>query len=406
MEDITVETNRIAAFFSSVNKFAYICGLPNFLNNNNNLPPLIVRYNTIYISLINILLFSFVAIENLSFITQKNFTTKQKNDLMTFAVSHFMLSFYYVSLYLNRNTVKKLAFTLTISLKKLYNDVNIEKDAIKKSKVYMVIFLSLCSGAIFSYGLEALILVVLEDGKFITVITAFPDVEDNSVVGNIWRVVFYLFWWFFIVRIIALFLVVIVSIIYLRYQYKNLQSYFYSLATIFDEDISQSEKENKYEKALKTGIQLHADTLRCTKDCQQAFYVVLSVQLLINMMTVVLIMMRFMVNIKKSLTSEHTPMNLLATGVMGTAILIGTGLFMWNLGDVTVEASKVPTAIYSSGWENCTRGSSARVRHLISFSITQGQKHVALRAIGVIELSYSSYVTLVKSSYSVFSLIY
>ncbi|CAG4919770.1 unnamed protein product [Colias eurytheme] len=399
MGDQTPETTKLATFFSSINKFAYICGLPNFVNNDYNLPPFLVRFNAIYVKIINIMLLTFVVIENLSFITQKNLTPKQKNDLLTLGVSHFMLSFYYISLYLNRDTVKQIAYTLMISLKKHYNNENVENAAIKRSKLYAVLFLALCSGALFSYGLEALVLVILGDGKFITVVTAFPDVEDDNVAGNIWRVVFYIFWWFFMVRVMALFLVVITSIIYLGYQYTNLQSYFYSLTTIFDEDISQSEKEMKYEQALKTGIQLHINTLRCTDDIQQAFYVVLSLQLMINMMTVVLVMIRVM-------TSEHTPMNILASGVMGSAMLIGTGFFMWNMGDVTVEASKVPTAIYSSGWENCTRGSSARVRHLISFSIAQGQKNVALRALGVVELSYASYVTLVKSSYSVFSLFY
>ncbi|XP_045494133.1 uncharacterized protein LOC123693188 [Colias croceus] len=380
MGDQTPETTKLATFFSSINKFAYLCGLPNFVNNDYNLPPSLVRFNAIYVKIINTMLLTFVVIENLSFITQKNLTPKQKNDLLTLGVSHFMLCFYYISLYLNRDTVKQIAYTLTISLKKIYNNENVENAAIKRSKLYAVMFLALY-------------------GKFITVITAFPDVEEDNVAGNIWRVVFYVFWWFFMVRVMALFVVVITSIIYLSYQYTNLQSYFYSLTTIFDEDISQSEKEMKYEQALKTGIQLHIDTLRCTDDIQQAFYVVLSVQLMINMMTVVLVMIRVM-------TSEHTPMNFLATGVMGSAILIGTGFFMWNMGDVTVEASKVPTAIYSSGWENCTRGSSARVRHLIFFSIAQGQKNVAIRALGVVELSYASYVTLVKSSYSVFSLFY
>ncbi|VVC93580.1 unnamed protein product [Leptidea sinapis] len=66
-------------------------------------------------------------------------------------------------------------------------------------------------------------------------------------------------------------------------------------------------------------------------------------------------------------------MNAVATGIMGSAILTSTGIFMWNLGDVTVEASKVSQAMYCSGWENCVGTSSCRVRKLLRFGMMQAQ---------------------------------
>ncbi|XP_047528665.1 uncharacterized protein LOC125065206 [Vanessa atalanta] len=104
--------------------------------------------------------------------------------------------------------------------------------------------------------------------------------------------------------------------------------------------------------------------------------------------------------------SERTLVNALTILNTSIAVLVSTGFLMWNAGDVTIEASLVPTAMFSSGWHHCRSPTSARIRKLLVVAMTQGQKHVVLRSFGVVEISYQSYLSIVKSSYSAFSILY
>lgn len=99
-------------------------------------------------------------------------------------------------------------------------------------------------------------------GSFTTVITAWPDVEDNSVLASVFRVIIYVAWLLFMSRVAASRILLIMTTVLLSHQYKNVRSYFYSLNNIFKADnISHKEKELKYVQALKVGFKLHSDTL-------------------------------------------------------------------------------------------------------------------------------------------------
>lgn len=62
-----------------------------------------------------------------------------------------------------------------------------------------------------------------------------------------------------------------------------------------------------------------------------------------------------------------------ATAITATAVLIGTGFFLWNAGDITEEAAKLPTAMYSSGWHNCHGTATIRVRKLVMIAMNHAQ---------------------------------
>ncbi|XP_050343783.1 uncharacterized protein LOC126769181 isoform X2 [Nymphalis io] len=106
------------------------------------------------------------------------------------------------------------------------------------------------------------------------------------------------------------------------------------------------------------------------------------------------------------MNSERTLVNALTILSTSIAVLTSTGFLMWNAGDVTIEASLVPNAMYSSGWQHCRGPTSAIVRKLLVVAMTQGQKPVMLRSFGIVEISYQSYLSIVKSSYSAFSILY
>ncbi|XP_053603453.1 uncharacterized protein LOC128671190 isoform X2 [Plodia interpunctella] len=207
-------------------------------------------------------------------------------------------------------------------------------------------------------------------------------------------------WWIFMFRVSGVYVMLISTLVCLGHQYKNLQSYFYNLNNIFEiAELTLRQKEEKYENGLKLGINMHARTLWCTRECEASFMWVLSGQILVNVTVIILLMAQM-------LSSERTFGSVSAIVSTMTAMLISTGFFMWNAGDVTVEAAALSTAMFNSGWQNCQGDSTVRVRKLLVIAMTQAQVPVSIRALGIVALSYQSYVSIVKSSYSVFSVLY
>lgn len=103
----------------------------------------------------------------------------------------------------------------------------------------------------------------MSDGSFTTVITAWPNVEDNSFIANIARLINYLVWWALMARVSAASTLIIITSIAISHQYKNLQQYFYSLNDLFETGVERKhdEVETKYVDALKVGIRLHSNTM-------------------------------------------------------------------------------------------------------------------------------------------------
>ncbi|XP_072940004.1 uncharacterized protein [Epargyreus clarus] len=242
--------------------------------------------------------------------------------------------------------------------------------------------------------------VLFVDKTFTTTITIWPDADDDGNLAAAVRIAYYMIWWVLVSRSTNAYILAIATTICLSHQFQNLQSYFYSLERIFeDNELNQLEKEVKYEKSLKVGIKMHSDTLWCTRQCQIVYGIVYSGQIVISVTGLAVLMFQM-------LNSERTIPNTLAIFATAFTILITNGINMWSAGDVTVEATSLATAMYSSGWQNCEGAASVRIRQLLLVAMTQAQKPVVIRGCGITEMSYGSYLSIVKSSYSIFSVIY
>ncbi|XP_048007561.1 uncharacterized protein LOC125242706 [Leguminivora glycinivorella] len=111
---------------------------------------------------------------------------------------------------------------------------------------------------------------------------------------------------------------------------------------------------------------MHSMTLWCTRQTQVAGGVAFSGQVIINVSVLVLLMIQMMF-------TERTLFAVMPIVFMALSVLVGTGVFLWNAGDVTIEASRLPAAMFHSGWHNCTKQSSVRVRKLVTIAIAQAQ---------------------------------
>nr|AIT69908.1 olfactory receptor 66 [Ctenopseustis herana] len=393
------QKSKSTDFFFNLNRVIFFCNSMNFWVEEVGVPALFIKIYQFLSKLINIAAYIFVAFEWAAFYTQHNLTEKQKSDRFLMSFSHTILYSFTVVIIYHKERVRELWFTLAVTLKEDFNDAETERKMIKTTKFYTSAFVVICGNALIFYGIDGIIQLAFSDGTFVTLIPFWPDVDDHRTVAGAARIVTYIFWWFFMARVTSVYLLVLAITICLSHQYTNLQLYFKSLENIFKQNLPQSIKEARYERALKIGVKLHATTIWCTREVQETCSMVFSGQIIVNTTVMVLLM-------SQMVASERTMGNTLPIAATIVSMLFSTGLIMWNAGDVTVEAARLPTAIFLSGWQHCQDKASHRIRRLLLIAVTQSQKPVVIKTLGVIELSYQSYLSIVKTSYSIFSVLY
>ncbi|XP_063377591.1 uncharacterized protein LOC134664777 [Cydia fagiglandana] len=399
MESRKYRKNKTTEFLHKLDKIVFACSSMNYWVDHNDLPEVYLNAYKRIMKVINAGIVLFLVGELASFFTQNNLTENQKSDRVMQTLSQNILYSVALSLDHHKETVTEILFTLAVGLKKDFNDLETEILMLKRTKIYACTFVLLCFNSVLFYGVKGLSKVLFSGETFITMITAWPDVHDRSLLAGVCRVGVYVLCWLWMARVTAAYLIVFAVTISLSHQYMNLQMYFKSLAGVFKERISQSEKEEKYERALKLGIRLHATTIWCTQQVQRTCGNVYNGHIIVNICVMVQLMSQF----KDSDRSLSHVLAILATFM---SMLFSTGFIMWSAGDITVEAGNLPTAIFMSGWQNCTNMSSYRIRRLVLIAMIQSQKPVIIKSFGFIEISYQSYVSIVKTSYSIFSVLY
>nr|WEG72117.1 odorant-receptor-23 [Grapholita molesta] len=391
--------NKTLGLFHTICKIVYVCCGINFWFENMTYPAKLMKIYSVISKVLEVSVIALLISDFGAFYTQTNLTDKQSADRLLFAIAHPIIYFVYVSVGYYKQEFRDLVKTLALVLKDMFNDEWIEKLLFRSTFRYLTALGFVCCSTLFSYGVENGISALMSNATFTTVIPVWPNVEERSPAAGAIRVVVYIIWWILVIRSISVYFVVLTSTIALTHQFKSLCKYFENLNDIFEGSGTQAEKERRYEDAFKVGIKMHSITLWCARQIQKVANIAFSAQVIITVGVLFLLMIQMMF-------TERTLMAVMPIVSMASCILIGTGVFVWNAGDVTIEAAHLPAAMFHSGWYNCTRQSSVRVRKLVTIAIAQAQKRVAIKGLGFMELSYEAYVTIVKSSYSLFSVIY
>nr|QZH55128.1 odorant receptor 32 [Achelura yunnanensis] len=390
--------SRAITSFRRICLYAYITGLPYFWYEEPKWSVYVDKFHKMLTFISNVINCLFYGAEFFSFFTQKNLTERQTIDQIIFTLSNPFIFWNCIAMTYYKEEVRALIHSLVLFLPSVYNDKKVERKMAKKSRLYVGLLLSTVLATLLLYGIDNYIR-SFKGGVFTTIITAWPKVEDTSQLAGIGRVLVYIVWIEFMFRVCGAVSIVMSLTINTSHQYIQLQSYFHSLNNIFQEKLSQEEKEKKYEAHLKVGIQQHIKILSLTNKLKKTCMLVYGCQIIINMIILVMCLL-VMVSGNMSFTKLMS--------YIGLALCSTTtnGFYMCTIGDITVEASNLTSAMYCSGWENCGRGSSLRVRKLLGVAMAQTQNPLIIKTLGLVPVSYSSYLSIIKSSYSVFSVIY
>nr|AST36278.1 putative odorant receptor OR55 [Hedya nubiferana] len=398
MDSLTYHTSAAINHFKKITKIIYILTATNFWYEDIELPSVFVKINNIS-KLLEILIITLVVTGIGARYTQDgNLTEKQNTDVLMKSLSSFFVYAVYGCTVYHEEGIKELLLTLTVTLKGMFNDEKVERMMIKKTYQYLMglIFVGCCP--MVAYGVEGAVNALTSNATFTTIIPIWPDLEDRSHFAGFARILIYIVWLLLVAHVVCIYSVIISVSICLGHQYANLCEYFLSLHDIFDGEGRIEEMETRYENAVRDGIKMHCITLRCVNQLQRTCSVAYSGQVIINVCVMLLLMIQMM-------QTERSLVQLAPIVFMGTGVLVSSGLIIWSAGDITFEAQRLPTAMFHSGWYNCC-GNSVRVRKMITIAMVQAQQPVVIKGLGIIELSYNSYVAIVKSSYSVFSVIY
>nr|CUQ99419.1 Olfactory receptor 65 [Manduca sexta] len=394
--------NKSKEWFERIVFWAYLSGLPNFWIEDLNFSKHFMKFYDKYARALDIISCIFVLLELLSVFTQHELSKKQQTIQILFCVGHPFLCLYSALMGHYKEKTRGVLLELVVTLKQVHNDPNVEKMMIKQCNMYSIAFTFSCFCSMLFYCVDSLIQVLKTGVTFNVVIPVWPIIADNSVIANVARVLYHIVWIIFMAKVACVYIIVISLSTCISHQYKNLQKYFESLNEIFlDENLKQDEKKAKYEEKFKIGVKAHAQTLRVTKESHEICNGVISGQIVFNIIMLTIIMYQTFI-----MTRERSLVKMMSTATTAMTVLCSTGFFMWNAGDITYEAAHTGTSMYSSGWQNCCRQSSIRVRKLLVVAIAHAQNPVIMRGLGIMELSHQSFVSIVKCSYSLFSLLY
>ncbi|KAJ2951869.1 hypothetical protein O0L34_g4112 [Tuta absoluta] len=260
MSTLEKPPNRTRDYFKRISKVIYLMGAQNYWCEDLNLPTAVKLFHFYLMNIVNVAAVALILSQWGVYFTDQKLTAKQSFDSKLFALAHPLSLTTVLITERSRKRVSELLQRLVIDLKEIYNDESVESAMIKKSQFVVKCYSTMIFMTAFLFGVEGYML-VKRGQTFVTMVTAWPDFEDTSTLAAAARVSTYIIWCFLLIRLTSVFVMVIPLSICLSHQYKNLCSYFIKLNDIFKEDCSHKEKEIKYEKAFKVGIQLHSETM-------------------------------------------------------------------------------------------------------------------------------------------------
>nr|AXY83419.1 putative odorant receptor 66 [Conopomorpha sinensis] len=191
-------------------------------------------------------------------------------------------------------------------------------------------------------------------------------------------------------------LVAMMVMMYAADKFRNLTLYFLSLEDIFQEDAEQNEKEGTYETMFVQGVALHLKLLRCTEQIGYVFALPFLCCVYMYTGGVTILLFQFT-------ASERSLADMISIIASVMVLAVCTGMTMCRAGDITHEASFLSNAMYMSGWQHCRGLASHRLRKMLTMSMSYAQKPVQLKILSIVDMSYASFLSVMKGAYSVFS---
>ncbi|KAJ8718312.1 hypothetical protein PYW08_002549 [Mythimna loreyi] len=337
--------------------------------------------------------------ELLSF-ARTDLTDREKNDLVQFSFAHPLIYGKVVTLYIWKSRIKVVMERLLEGSRPIFHSLELEKMSVKQYVKNCFALTAVCYVTLGTSTIEAIRLHFIEGIPVRTEVVYFPNSSQTGFFINVLRF-FKEFHWYYIVAMMATMdCLVLCSLITVGHKFRVLSLYFQQLGIRISENKEQKTRKKlaeEFKKDFVVGIKLHSDALWCARNVQHSMGPLYSIQVMESVALLVMCLVKLVV-------AERNVTYLLATSAYIFCLIVLTGSYMMVAGDITHEASLVGTAMFHSGWEECRPGPDLRV--LVVVALQMSQVPVYMTAFGVITLAHTNFISVLRSSYSFFAVMY
>ncbi|XP_050667296.1 uncharacterized protein LOC126967026 [Leptidea sinapis] len=197
----------------------------------------------------------------------------------------------------------------------------------------------------------------------------------------------------------------IIHLILLAHKFKTLCLYFEGLRTNLDKQIilvGRNNAEDMLRRSFIEGIIMHQKLIFLAQEIHRLFGIIMSLQVCESSAVAVLLLLRLALSPHLDFTNAF-----MTYSFVGSLFFL-LALNLWNAGELTYQASLLSNAMFYCGWhlQDARKDTNNDIRKLVLIGCAQAQKPLILKAFGVQDLSYATFVSVARMTYSVFAVFY
>ncbi|XP_063540047.1 uncharacterized protein LOC134749071 [Cydia strobilella] len=380
-------------------KFVYYAGCGNYWYEDRSHETIPFKlYRFISFSMYTVMIF----LENAAAVFG-SFPSAEKNTAVMFAAMHNILLIKFYLFFYHKVSIRKLNSEMGALGENLEED-NVMKKQYRKVKYGILFYVVTVYMSLGTYGLESTRKSIVEGVPFYTVVTYWPAYEDSTMIAAIFRVLFYITWLYMMLPMMSVDCMPITHLICISYKFVTLRRHFERIREEFDGDLVTMRKDEAEEKlwiGCLEGIKMHQKLLYLANEIKRTFGITMSLQMCQSSAFAVFLLLRLALSPHMDLTNAFMTFTFVGT------LFYLLALNLWNAGELTYQASLLSPAVFYCGWHMCAARRPRRdIRRLVLITCAQAQKPLVFKAFGIQDLSYSTFVSVARMTYSVFAVFY
>ncbi|OWR44043.1 olfactory receptor 22 [Danaus plexippus plexippus] len=333
-----------------------------------------------------------------------DFPEDEKRDSVTFSVAHTIVMIKMFSIIVNKKNIKKLISDI-IAVCESHEEESLMNEKYKVMKINVIAYFFTCYSSAACFVFEGL-RKMYEGNHFVTVVTYYPAFEDNSAMATATRFITTIILFIMLMAmIISVDGFTMVILIMFKYKLITLRNYFDKLrkdTEILHQSSDPQLAVNHLVNGLIKGIIMHKELLRILKEIDKAFGTVVALQLCQSSGGAVSLLLGI------ALSDQLTLVAIMKIIFFVVALFFLLGLFLCNAGEITYQASLLSESIFYCGWHTCSLENSRgrNIRRIVLHACIQAQRPLVMKAFKMIELTYGTFLWVLRGTYSVFALFY
>ncbi|XP_004929671.4 uncharacterized protein LOC101739466 [Bombyx mori] len=349
--------------------------------------------------------YGFMTVLEIMAATMGDFPDDEKRDSVTFASSHTLIMIKFISIIKNKELLKTLNRKMMM-ICEAHEEQTLMDEMYRIVKINVVAYCVAVYGSVTFFVFEGL-RKFYDGSHFVTIVTYYPSKDDDTMLASIFRIATTL-----VLLVMMLSMIISVDtytmayLIMYKYKFITLRHYFKRLRENVDELVAAGKARLAAEKlaqGLVEGIKMHNELLSLSKDIHKAFGTVMALQLCQSSGSAVSLLLQIALSDQLTFTMGMKIFFFLA------AMYLLLALFLCNAGEITYQASLLSDEIFYCGWHKCNSpvlSTQRNIRDIVLIAILRAQSPLVMKAFKMVELTYATFILVVRSTYSVFALFY